>query len=94
MARRNGRGRRARNSHNSRRDIVHLHDQIRIDAAACKVALRDEKLDDMARLMLLVAISAGDTTMTFAELKAAICGEVLEAGGVKAAIRHREIILS
>jgi hypothetical protein len=85
MNRRSNR-RRARNAHNSRNDIVHLCDRIRIDSAACREVLRDEKLDDLARLMLMVAVAHGDVTMTFAELKAAICGAVLDAGSVEAAI--------
>jgi hypothetical protein len=74
--------------HNSRNDVVHLHDTIKIDTAACREVLRDETLDDMARLMLLVAISAGDVTLTFAELKAEIAAQALDAGSVKAAIRQ------
>jgi hypothetical protein len=92
MDRRSNR-RRARNAHNSRGDVVHLHDTIKIDSAACKAVLRGDKLDDLARLMLLVAVSAGDVTMTFAELKAEIAARVLDAGGVEAALR-RQIVLS
>jgi hypothetical protein len=90
MERRSGR-RRQRNVHNDRG--VHLGDTVTIAAAGCRAALRDEGLDDVARLMLLVAISSGYTTMTVAELKAAACGAVLDAGGIKAAINRRQIIL-
>jgi hypothetical protein len=87
MNRRSNR-RRARNAHNSRNDVVHLCDRIRIDSAACREVLRDEKLDDMARLMLLVAVAHGDVTLTFGELKVEIAAQVLNAGGVQAAIRQ------
>ena len=65
--------RRQRDAHNDRG--VHLSDTGRAE-------LR-EGLDDMARLMLLVAISAADTTMTIAELKAAICGKRSDGSSTK-----------
>ena len=82
---------RQRTLHNDRG--VHLCDRVVLNAKACHEALRDEGLDDIARLALLIAAASGDTTMSLAELKAVFHDEVIEAGGVGAAIRHREIIL-
>jgi hypothetical protein len=72
-------------AHNGR--VPHLCDTIVIDAAACRARLGDDTLDDTERLMLLVVLRHGGGSMTFAELKHAMIGAVLDAGGVKAAIR-------
>jgi hypothetical protein len=78
-----------------RREALHdgrVSDRAMINTSECKALLDDGEIDGIDRLILLVAIASGNTTMTLAELRAEVCGEALDAGGVAAAIRNREII--
>jgi hypothetical protein len=84
MDRRSNR-RRSRNIHDGRAP----NSRVTIDAFA-----DNGEIDGIDKLIMLIASASGDTTLSLAELRRAVCGEVLAAGGVAAAIRHREIILS
>ena len=77
--------RRQRSAHNER--VPHLCDTVTIDAAACRAMLGDDTIDDTERLMLLVSLRYGNVTVTVAELRHAVLAAVIDAGGVKAAIR-------
>ena len=101
MNRRNNR-RRARSIHDGRT----VNDRATIDTvtaalvtliATCVVtvtaALDDGEIDGIDKLILLIAAASGDTAMTLAELRRAVCAEAIAAGGVAAAIKRRQIIL-
>jgi hypothetical protein len=62
-------------------------DEVVIKAAECRAALGRRHLDDVERLMLVVAIGLGDGTVTFGELKRQALRAVAKAGSIKAAIK-------
>jgi hypothetical protein len=82
-----------RRPHNNKGRAVRLGSTVAIDPSAIRATLRDKQIGGIDRLILLVAIASGMPSMSLAELRRAVCGEVLDAGGVQAAIRNREIIL-
>lgn len=86
MNRRNNR-RRARSIHDGRT----VNDRATIDTVTA--ALDDGEIDGIDKLILLIAAASGDTAMTLAELRRAVCAEAIAAGGVAAAIKRRQIIL-
>jgi hypothetical protein len=62
--------------------------EVTIDAADCRAMLEYRRhLDDVSRLMLLIAARHGDGVMTFRELKGMVLQAAAEAGTVKAAIK-------